>query len=132
MGKWVTARITFECGRCGNVQRRNYEAKDGLLTIPQVYCGCCVRQNNFTVMSAVVSDTKVHDDEKAEVQRPGGRSDVPAAGRTAETAGAPVEGRKPADKTDDADLKSEAGKRSAEGLPGAPAAKAKVDGKPAK
>lgn len=134
--KQVTVRVTYECGRCGNVQRRTYTSQDGLLIIPQAYCGCCIRRNNFTVMSNVVSNGEVTEVETAnkgsEVQGPVGRSDVPAAGRAPETTGAPAEGRVDTDKPDGGTREPETGVGGAQGLHNVPPVKAKVVGKPVK
>lgn len=62
-------RATYECGRCGNIQVRNYEAyDDGLLIIPNIYCGRCVSGRRPTTMTVTYSEVKaedIGDDKKA-------------------------------------------------------------------
>ena len=60
----VKVKFLYECGRCNNRQVREFEAKDGLLEIPNMYCGCCTRSNNTTVMTRTVSDISVSTLEK--------------------------------------------------------------------
>ena len=119
----VKVRVTYECGRCGNIRWRTYVAEDGLLTIPQVYCGKCVSKSHFTPLSTVISKAEVVDsdapcaasvtrgenrakklgevyesaDKETEVSRSIGRDEVPESGPAAETAGKQGEGRESAD-----------------------------------
>jgi hypothetical protein len=61
MGKnTVSVRITFECGRCSNrVVRVLTSTPDGLLEVPIVYCGRCVRGKNLNQMSQTISEGKI-------------------------------------------------------------------------
>jgi len=113
MLKTVELTVTYQCGRCDNLQRRVLRSKDGLLEIPNVYCGCCLKHNWPVIMSMTYSGARVIDppvppkpenpdrvptlkemagawsDGKAETAGLGGRSEVPASGK--ETA--PAEGQ---------------------------------------
>jgi hypothetical protein len=116
----VRVKVVYECGRCGNVQRREYVAQDGLLTVPNVYCGACVTGKRFTTMSVSISEAKVEETVKSpEVQGLERQPDMPAAGEVAGAVGGTSQGRQSADKTVDA--KPAAGERSAGRVPGVPA-----------
>ena len=65
--KRVRVTVTYECGKCGNVQRRDYESTEGLLELPRVYCGECIRFRSFTVLTAVISKAEAFEvDPEAE------------------------------------------------------------------
>ena len=132
--KRVKVTVLYQCGRCSHSAKRTYTADDdGLLTIPNTYCGRCIKQKHFTVLSHVVTEADIEEaDESTEVRRPGGRSDVPAEVRTPATVGPEAERRSDPDKADITNPKPETGVGSAQGLPSVPPAKTKVAGKPAK
>jgi len=65
----VKAKVLYECGRCGNRQTREYDAVDGLLTIPNVYCGRCIRSKNPTVMTFSFTKIEVVEPKK-EIEMP--------------------------------------------------------------
>jgi len=68
----VKATVVYECGRCGNMQRRVYTSEDGLLELGDLYCGKCVRGRNLSTLSRRITysslrvvevdqDDKVHE-----------------------------------------------------------------------
>jgi hypothetical protein len=118
--KTVKAKVVYECGRCSNIQRREIVAKDGLVEVPNVYCGRCIRQRAFTVMSMQVADSTVVEegvevgeaaDSKAEEGGLGGQPEVPPKRDNAAKAGGTTKGRKPADESDDGDREPEDGEK---------------------
>lgn len=48
------AKITLECGRCGNVQRREITPINGLIELPTYYCGKCTRSCNLSQLSSTM------------------------------------------------------------------------------
>ena len=56
----ISVRMTAECGKCGNrVVRILKTSPDGLLDLPTVRCGRCVKGNCLTLMSVTFSEGKV-------------------------------------------------------------------------
>jgi hypothetical protein len=56
----VSIRVTYECGRCANrVVRVLKTTEDGLLEVPAVYCGRCIKGTRLSQMSVTMSEGKV-------------------------------------------------------------------------
>lgn len=78
--KRVSVKLTYECGKCGNLVRRVYQSTpDGLLEIPTVYCGKCIGRKHFTVMSSTVSEEKCFEEADTSSAKTGlgGNDEVP-------------------------------------------------------
>jgi len=52
--KGIRVTLFYECGKCGNTQLRTYESKDGLLELPSVHCGKCVRAHCLATLSVTI------------------------------------------------------------------------------
>lgn len=124
----VKVRVIYECGRCGNLQIRTYTASNGLLEVPNCYCGCCTRQKNFTVMSSRITEATLVEEttESRSEEGLGGRSEMPEGQSATETVEQPKSGWVGTDETDDED--GAKGKRRIERMPPIPK-KTRVDGR---
>lgn len=49
--KTIEVVMMYECGRCGNSQRKTYVSDDGLLIVPKIYCGNCTKGRGLVPMS---------------------------------------------------------------------------------
>jgi len=86
--KCVRARLTFDCGRCGATAHKIVETTgDGLLELPNFYCGKCVSKNRLTSVSMIISNGETYEipNKEATVPGPWGHVQVFAAGSPAES-----------------------------------------------
>jgi hypothetical protein len=129
MAKAVRVRVTYECGKCANVQFRVYESKDGLLEIPNQYCGHCIGSRHFSLMSASISKGEAFEttDEATKAGGPERLPDVQPTGKAPKaaepTSGGRVDSNAAQGKNTGAGTGSPAGVPGvvkAQGLPGQP------------
>ena len=65
----VTIRMTLECGRCGNRTVRELKTtSDGLLEIPTLHCGQCIKSKVTVPMTTTWSEGKIIDPTESEVK----------------------------------------------------------------
>jgi hypothetical protein len=135
MANSVSARFTFECGRCSNIVRRTIVADDdGLFPIPHFACGRCSGKNRLSTMTVTMSDVKCEEvkcetDEKAEGGGLAGCPEVPASGSAAEAVKPAESGRLDSDAAGNPVESAGAGRAAR--VPEPPKA-ARDNGKPAK
>jgi len=115
MSKSVSVIFTYECGRCARTVRRTYTTgPDGLLEIPQVYCGGCLGHKRLSTMSVTISGEKTFEtpDPITKVQGLPRRNDVSDTLCHGTPLGQPESGRVAAD--------APTGEDGPAGEPGAP------------
>ena len=67
--KTIEVEMMYECGRCGNGQRKTHTSQDGLLQVPKIYCGNCTKGRGLVLMSETFVSVKSSDSEDTEVRQ---------------------------------------------------------------
>jgi hypothetical protein len=61
----VDVAVTYECGACASVARRQYHADpDGTLFVPDMYCGRCTKSRSLRPMSVSYTQIVVKSTEE--------------------------------------------------------------------